>query len=393
MAIKKEDLPQFTIHDELQTLLAKYGQVQVEKELSSIGVILTEQKKLKGQDITLLTAAQNYLNEEFSIYQSVSPSTKKSYKSELRSFCMYFGVNIDENLSTDIKLKDVLTPETLAAYLKQPGKAEATRRKKAAFIRSFIDSVARDVLSQKKINQLNKGALALQDPDPQPPRAFSAEQIDYLLNLSRLTRCALRNYTILWTLVGTGIRVDELHFQIGDVDLKQGWIKVKAKGRKESAKVKRYMTKGAIKAIKHYVNFTYSHLKNILSETEYKNLYVFSDDNGKHALSNRAIQKMVRGLIDSAIKDNVVREKVWDSDRGEDVKVNYSTHSFRHSYAIYALESGMDIYIVQKLLGHKSIESTEVYLNLFDEQYQKAIDNHPFAQLEIDQLKHLGVDE
>jgi integrase/recombinase XerD len=392
MALEKDNHPQFTIHDEVQILLKKYGQIQVEKELGSIGVLLTETKNPKNKEITLLEAAQHFLEDEFSTYQSVSPSSQSSYKSETRSFCKYFGVNIDKDISTEVLLKEVLTPEKLGAYIEQPGIAEATRRKKAAFLRTFIDSVARDLLSEKKINQLNKRALHLDDPDPQPPRAFTAEQIDYLLNLSRLKRCALRNYTILWTLVGTGIRVDELHFNIGDVNLEKGWIKVKAKGRKERAKVKRFLTRGAIKAMKYYVNFTYSHLKKVLSETDYKSLYVFSDDNGDHALSNRAIQKMVRGLIDKAIEDNVVQDIVWDSDRREAVKVNYSTHSFRHSFAIYALESGMDIYIVKELLGHKSIGSTEVYLNLFDEHYQKAIDKHPFAKLETDQLKHLGVD-
>lgn len=392
MSLENEDHPQFTIHDELQTLLHKYGQVQVEKELGSIGVLLTEQKNPINKEITLLEAAEHFLTDEFSKFQGVAPSSQSSYKSETRIFCKNFGVNIDEDISTDVLLKEVLTPEKLEAYIQQPEIVEATRRKKAAFLRTFIDSVARDVLSEKKIIQLNNRALKLNDPDPQPPRAFTAEQIDYLLNLSRLTGCALRNYTILWTLVGTGIRVDELHFQIGDVNLEQGWIKVKAKGRKNRAKVKRYMTKGAIKAMKYYVNFTYLHLKKVLSETDYKRLYVFSADKGLTYLSNRAIQKMVRGLIDTAIVDNVVKDKVWDSDRGEEVKVNYSTHSTRHSFAIYALESGMDIYIIKELLGHKSIASTEVYLNLFDEQYQKAMDKHPFAQLETDQLKHLGDD-
>jgi len=391
VALEKEDLPKFTIHNEIQTILNKYGQVEVEKELGSMGVLLTE-KKPKNKEITLLEAAQHFLEDEFSAYQSVSPSSQSSYKSETRSFCKYFGVNIDVDLSTNLLLTEVLTPEKLMSYIQQPKIAEATRRKKAAFLRTFIDSVARDVLSEKEISQLKKRALQLNEPDPQPPRAFTAEQINYLLNLSRLTRCALRNYTILWTLVGTGIRVDELHFQIGDVNLEKGWIKVRAKGRKKLAKVKRFMTKGAIKAITYYVNFTYSHLKNVLSETDYNRLYVFSDENGRNALSNRAIQKMVKGLIDTAIEDNVIQDKVWDSDRGEGVKVNYSTHSFRHSFAIYALESGMDIYIVKELLGHKSIGSTEVYLNLFDEQYQKAINKHPFAQLETDQLKHLGDD-
>lgn len=392
MALEKEDHPQFTIHKEIQGILNKYGQVQVEKELGSIGVLLTEPKNSKSKEMTLLEAAQHFFEDEFSKYQSVSPSSQSSYKSETRSFCKYFGVNIDKDISTDVLLKEVVTPEKLEGYLDHVAKAEATRRKKAAFLRTFIDSVARDVLSEKKINQLNNRALQLNAPDPQPPRAFTAEQIDYLLNLSRLTRCALRNYTILWTLVGTGMRVDELHFQIGDVNVKQGWIKVKAKGRKKRPKVKRYMTPGAIKVMKYYITFTYSHLKKVLKDNEYKNLYVFSDDAGSNPLSNRAIQKMVRGLIDTAIENNVIQDKVWDSDRGEEVKVNYSTHSYRHSFAIYALESGMDIYIVQKLLGHKSIASTEVYLNLFDEQYQKAIDKHPFAQLETDQLKHLGGD-
>lgn len=386
----KDDIPQFTIQDELRDLLNKYGQVQVEKELSSIGVVLPLEVNTNNEQITLLEAAQHYLTDEFSSYQSVASSTQLSYKSETRSFCKYFGVNIDKNVSTDVMLKDVLTPEKLEEYLNYSTKTLATRRKKAAFLRTFIDYVAKEVLSHKKINQLNKRALHLDDPDMQPPRAFTAKQIDYLLNLTRLTRCSLRNYTILWTLVGTGIRVDELHFQIGDVDLQQGWIKVKAKGKKNSNKVKRYMTKGALKVIKYYINFTYSHLKDGLSEEKYKRLYVFSDSNGEEALSNRAIQKMMRGLIDRAIEDGVIQDKVWDSDRGEEVKVNYSTHSTRHSFAIYCLESGMDVYIVKELLGHKSISSTEVYLNLFDEQYMKAIAKHPFAQLEKDQLKYVG---
>ncbi len=390
----KDDLPQFTIQDELQGLLSKYGQVLVEKELSSIGVVspLPAQSTNQHQQVTLLEAAQHYLNDEFSNYQSISPSSKKSYKSELRCYCKHYGVNIDKDLSTNILFKEVLTPELLEDYLNKNAKTMATRRKKAAFLRSFIDSAAREVLTEKKIKQLNNRALQLDDPDLQPPRAFTAKQIDYLLNLSRLTRCALRNYTILWILIGTGIRVDELHFQIGDVNLEQGWIMVKAKGRKNRAKVKRYMTKGTMKAIKNYINFTYSHLQDVLSEADYKCLYVFSDDGGRRLLSNRAIQKMFKGLIDRAIKDGVIQDRVWDSDRGEEVKVNYSCHSTRHSYAIYALESGMDIYIVQKLLGHKSIASTEIYLNLFDEQYQKAIEKHPFAQLEIEQLRHLGED-
>jgi integrase/recombinase XerD len=384
----KNDLPQVELKTELQTLLRKYGQGLVEKEIGSLWGISNE--PIEDQEISLWEAAYRFLNDEFSVYQNVSPSSQASYRSEVRSYCAYYGVTLGEENTTYVSLKEVLTPAQIEDYLMNAAKTTATRNKKAAFLRSFIKSVATESLSQKKIDQLFNRALQLEEPELSPPRAFTASQIDYLLNEARLTRGALRNYTIIWTLVGTGIRVDELHFQIGDVNFKEGWIKVRAKGRKTKAKVKRYMTPGLMKVLRYYIRFTYSHLARVLDGETYNRLYVFSDTFGREALSNRAVQKMMKGLIDKGIEEGVIQDTIWDSDQGEYVKVNYSTHSTRHSFAIYALESGLDVYVVKELLGHKSIQSTEVYLKLFDDQFRQAIQKHPFAQLEQEQLWHLG---
>lgn len=392
MPVKKKNLPSTEAKNELENIINKYGSAQVKKELQSLGVVINKQERKEKHSPTLVEAVNRFLNDEFSIFSDLSPGSKPTYESEMKIYCKFYGVDLKNNRSNGVLLKDVLTPVELQRYLKKSTNNMNTRNKKAAILRSFIISVGRDILTDIQINRLFNKGLEIIEPEDELPRAFTASQVDYLLKLARLTRSSLRNFTILWTLIGTGIRVDELHFQIGDVNLEKGWVKVKAKGKKDKNKVKRYMTKGTQKVLKHYIDFTYSHMMAHLRDEEYKKLYVFSDDQGRNPLSNRAIQKMIKKLIDTAIDHGVINNKVWDSDQQKEVEVSYSTHSFRHTFAVYALEGGMDVYIVQQLLGHKSIASTEKYLKLFDDQYKKALEKHPFAKLEQDQLKDLGVE-
>jgi integrase/recombinase XerD len=394
MAIKTATLSKSQTKKTLQNLMNQYGQARIVKELRSLGVEVTTELKIKEETkpLTLVQAYHHFLTDEFSPFIHLSESSKGSYKSDLKSFGKYHGVDLEKDQTTDVFVKDIFTPEKIKIYLDHLNKLKiATRNKKAAVLRSFISSVGRDAMSDKQIQQLFNTALAIEKPDEEPlPRAFTPSQIEYLMNLARLTRGSLRNYTIIWTLIGTGIRVDELFFQIGDVNFDEGWVKVKAKGRKNKGKVKRFMTPGAKKVLKHFIDFTYVHLKGKLTKTEYKNLYVFSDQEGTAPLSKRAVQKMIKLLINAAVDDGVIQNTVWDSDKGEEENILYSTHCFRHSFAVYALTGGMNIYVVKELLGHKSLASTEVYLNLFDDQYREAIEKHPFSKLEIDQLRTIG---
>ena len=56
------------------------------------------------------------------------------------------------------------------------------------------------------------------------------------------------------------------------------------------------------------------------------------------------------------------------------VKKGYSAHSFRHSFATHLIESGADLFKVQRLLGHQSLDTTKVYINFNYSQMAKAID-------------------
>ncbi|MGF7046535.1 site-specific recombinase XerD [Paenibacillus sp. DS2015] len=69
-------------------------------------------------------------------------------------------------------------------------------------------------------------------------------------------------------------------------------------------------------------------------------------------------------------------------------KNNYqlSVHSLRHSFALYLLESGVNIYVIKELMRHKWLSSTEVYLKLFNKTLVNAINKHPLAQLKVSDL-------
>jgi integrase/recombinase XerD len=60
-----------------------------------------------------------------------------------------------------------------------------------------------------------------------------------------------------------------------------------------------------------------------------------------------------------------------------------SVHSLRHSFALYLLESGVNIYSIKELMRHAWLSSTEVYLKLFDSMLLSAIEKHPLAQIKV----------
>lgn len=55
-------------------------------------------------------------------------------------------------------------------------------------------------------------------------------------------------------------------------------------------------------------------------------------------------------------------------------KKGYSAHTFRHSFATHLIEAGVDIFKVQKLLGHSSLDTTKIYINFNSSQMAKAVD-------------------
>ncbi len=133
------------------------------------------------------------------------------------------------------------------------------------------------------------------------------------------------------------------------------------------------MTKSSLEILNAYVNFRYYGIKN---ELDYLERYIFSDDKGISPLHESTIQKMFASLIYEA-------KSIPESDKKP---YQLSVHSLRHSFALYLLESGVNLYTIKELMRHSWLSSTEVYLKLFDSMLVNAIDQHPLAQLKTSDL-------
>ena len=163
-----------------------------------------------------------------------------------------------------------------------------------------------------------------------------------------------RNRAIIETLYGCGLRVSELtHLRISDLFFEQQLIRVIGKGNKERIVPINTM---AIKHINIYKN-------------EVRNFKTIQKGNEDFLFLNRRGSKLSREFIFMLVKD--LSEKA-----GLGKKV--SPHSFRHSFASHLVNNGADIRIVQELLGHASIITTEIYTHLDNQKLVEAIHQfHP----------------
>jgi integrase/recombinase XerD len=299
-------------------------------------------------------------------YQSLASSSQQAYRYEMDLFSRH----CQSLKGASPSLKEVASAVFLTEYL-APVQKLNTRSKKAAFLRSFLGEAYAHFFNSD-IGKL-KRTLSIEIDRNREPRAFTKEQLDELLCHVRLGREAHRNFTILWTFLGSGIRLSELlHLQIGDMVSTRQEILVRGKGKK-GYKQPSKITKSALEILRAYVNFRYHGVQN---EHDYLERYIFSDDRGKSPLHESTVQKMFASLIDDA-------KSIPESDKKP---YQYSVHSLRHSFALYLLESGVNLYTIKELMRHSWLSSTEVYLKLFDSMLVTAIDQHPLAQLKASDL-------
>ncbi|MFC5530999.1 tyrosine-type recombinase/integrase [Cohnella yongneupensis] len=321
-------------------------------------------KAKQHEDIPLDDAVLHYFESDS--FQILAPSSQQAYRCEMRLFVRHCRDQKGDNPF----LKEVISAVFLTEYLAHAQKLN-TRNKKAAFLRSFLgESCAHFFHSD--IGKL-KRVLSIEIDRNREPRAFTKEQLDEIRCLVRLGREAHRNFTILWTFLGTGIRLSELLFlQVGDIVPSRQEILVRGKGNK-GYKQPNKITKNALEILLAYVSFRY---QGVHDTPDYRERYIFSDDKGISPLHKSTVQKMFASLIDEA-------KSIPESDKKQ---YQLSVHSLRHSFALYLLEGGVDIYKIKELMRHKWLSSTEVYLKLFDSMLVTAIDQHPLAQLKFSDL-------
>jgi site-specific recombinase XerD len=177
---------------------------------------------------------------------------------------------------------------------------------------------------------------------------FSPEQVRQMLNLCQMSNGnGQRNLAILLLLLDTGVRVSELvHIDLDDVNLEEGSIRIRiSKGNRE-----RIVPIGSLvqKALWKYIN---SGRPKPLTQQITR---LFLSDKGL-PLTRSGIQQLLRRY----------------GKRAGITSTRVSPHTFRHTFARNYLLNGGDIFSLQKILGHSSLASVRVYLNLFAADVKK----------------------
>jgi integrase/recombinase XerC len=158
-----------------------------------------------------------------------------------------------------------------------------------------------------------------------------------------------RNYAIITFLYGTGARVSELvSLNTADVDFRTGLVRLRGKGNKT-----RIVPTG---------RFVLDKLKLWIDTRKVQCDAVFTTLSGRR-LSDRHIRNIVYAAVRRAL-----------------IKVPASPHTMRHSFATHMLDNGIDIRVLQEMLGHVSLSTTQVYTHVSRERLKKAYDRyHPHA--------------
>lgn len=176
------------------------------------------------------------------------------------------------------------------------------------------------------------------------PRVLTIDEMaEYIESATRQKGpLGLRNRALLEVMYGAGVRSDEaVRLNLENLSLSEGLVKVLGKGAKERIVP---VGKVAIEALSHYFSQGRPHLQRRTTSA------VFLNARGGR-LTTRSVRRVVKAtLAYSAIRRNI------------------SPHWLRHSYATHLLMNGADLRVVQELLGHVSLRTTQIYTYVSQEQ-------------------------
>lgn len=194
------------------------------------------------------------------------------------------------------------------------------------------------------------------------PNALYVEDIDKLLNanMERTDKLKVRDQAIIELLYASGVRASELvNIEYKDIDARSRTIRIIGKGNKERivpfsktcrAAMQQYEKESRPELLEH-------------NKTEYNVDYYFLNANGK--------KLTVRGL------EYILKE--IESKTG--LFLSLHPHKLRHTFATHLLEGGADLRVIQELLGHESLNTTQVYTHITQEGLKNQFETyHPKAK-------------
>ena len=280
------------------------------------------------------------------IEKGLSQNTLDSYRSDLEQFSKWLKKNNLSYIKTS--KKEILS---YLSFLFQKGLGSKTVARKLSSLKSFFrylvfkSIIQNDPSSEVETPKLLKSI----------PKSISEKEVEALLAApDEKTDIGLRDKTMIETLYSCGLRISELtNLELLNLNLRQGVIRVIGKGQKE-----RLVPMGdqLIALLELYIS---SSRKNLLDKRHSDFLF----------LSTRG-QRMTRQSFWHRIKHYCLASG-FEPDK-------ISPHVLRHAFATHLLNNGADLRVVQLLLGHSDLNTTQIYTEVARQRLKRLhTEHHP----------------
>lgn len=285
--------------------------------------------------------------------KGASPHTVKAYAEDLSQFAAF----AETQGVTDIRAADPALLRSFLAHLEALGLARASRARKTASLRSFFAYLAKQSLLPRS------PAVGLRSikTERRLPKFLRSDEMEALLAApDAATALGLRDRALLETLYASGMRAGELvTLDIAAVNYDEGVIRVIGKGDKERVTL---LGRQAVFALERYVRKGRPELI-LKADTDSGALFV-------NRYGGRLSDRGVRKLFDRYCAVASTHLKI-------------TPHVLRHTFATHLLSNGADLRLIQELLGHASVATTQMYTHVTTERLQEVyVQAHPRAKRE-----------
>ncbi len=283
------------------------------------------------------------------VERNLSQNTIDAYTRDLRQFAEHCA---EDGQAADVREIDALQISGFMRALLDQGLKTRTVARKLSSVRGLFKHLRIDEIIDKdpstKVDMPKYGRRV--------PRVLSLDEVETLLATpDRTTPEGHRDWAMLHVLYATGLRATELcELLQREVDLRAGYVRVIGKGNKQ-----RIVPLGevALDAVSDYLEQTRGRL-----------------------LANCGGPGSTPYLFVTRRGSSMTRQGFWKNikkyARRADIDKPISPHKLRHSFATHLLERGADLRIVQTLLGHANIDTTQIYTHVAQARLKRMYDEH-----------------
>lgn len=274
------------------------------------------------------------------IERAMSPNTVASYCHDMEAFMEYIS-------GPGIELTDVSSDDIIGYFSSLDSVSKRSQARKLSALRSFYGwMILEGYIMENPCDGVDAPKLGRYLPE-----VLSVEEVASIMDSVSLDSwTGLRDRAILEMLYGCGLRVSEVSgLNLSGVFLEDGFARIVGKGSKE-----RLVPMGgmAIEAVSNYLP-----VRPLPAGADSDDVLFLNRDGGR--LSRVSIFNMVKR---QAVIAGIHKE--------------ISPHTFRHSFATHLIENGADLRVVQEMLGHESILTTEIYTHIETSTWHRTILEH-----------------